>query len=475
MNFLYAISISTAYLEVLFFGGVIFGWPQLQYVLTKEGYFAEACNLSKFNQTELNNASSLQQPCTKTAEHLSSVFQLAVLVLNVSAFPLGCIQDTFGTWASRFIACFLNTGGYVLLCFSTPQNTWLLYAATVMISVGGFHFLLSNVQLGNLTSSYRSIYVTILNGMFGDSVLTFLLLQVLYDKGLKPRVFFQVLAALSLLSWARTFLLMPKKLIPFPLPNGLYKYGVFDLFKKKEPSSNLEIKEKVEDSNSLLTKKSTDSAKSENTVTVPSFRSCVFSYLFISNTFLYVASYFRFAMYLASFVSWLKSFTPTKEIGSLTEILGYVTLTVAVISPINGAIATYILRYYKPRIKSARQATLRGLAAQGLATVFIQIILNISVLTRQVYFSIVMNMFFRAFLFGTAFSFIAGAFPSQHFGKLMGLTQALGGLSSLLQYAHFKVAALYGFLAMDVYFLIISFLCFVHPFLVCREAYAKKK
>lgn len=465
MNILRFASTLTSFFEVLFFGGVIFGWPQLQYVLHKEGYYE--CPSTQ-NSTDTNST----QPCAEKTQELALVFQVAVFVFEVSAFPFGIIQDAFGTWVSRTIACSLNTCGYILLSVTTKECSWLLHPSMIMISIAGFHFLLSNIQLGNLMSSYRSIYVTFINGVFSNSVITLLLLKLGYDRGTSPQTFFRIMAALSVFPWVRTFVLMPKTLIPFPLTNKPYRFGFYEFKKSTENDAAQSPNEMVAFTDSTVDELVEEKGKVE-LPSVPTFKSCVFSLLFISNVFVYAACFVRFAVYLGGFVNWVSSFKTDEEVGKLTDFLGYIQLGIAALSPLNGAMATVVIKHYRSKTVSLRQATLRGLLAQAILTTLLQILVSISVLMQKVYWSMVIFMIFRAVLFGTAFNFIAGAFPPEHFGKLMGLTQAIVGTASLVQYAHLKLAAEFqqGLFVSNVYFLAVSILCLLQPLLVYREAY----
>ena len=51
----------------------------------------------------------------------------------------------------------------------------------------------------------------------------------------------------------------------------------------------------------------------------------------------------------------------------------------------------------------------------------------------SIYTSFVLQVIFRTFVYGGNTAFISLLFPQQHFGKLLGLTQCLVGIVSLLQ------------------------------------------
>lgn len=68
-------------------------------------------------------------------------------------------------------------------------------------------------------------------------------------------------------------------------------------------------------------------------------------------------------------------------------------------------------------------------------------------------------------------------FPSEHFGKLLGLLMALSAIVSLLQFPIFTLikGPLWGDLFyVNVTLVLFTLLTFVHPFLVYRECWRKE-
>nr|CAB3266282.1 solute carrier family 43 member 3-like [Phallusia mammillata] len=489
MKVLYALSIATGVLETLFFGGVVFGWPSMQYVLTREGYFSEFCDNTSSSTSSNNASDNAFRTCTEVESSFNLIFQISVFMFNISTFPMGYIQDKFGSWASRTIACLFNTIGYVLLSVMDAQSSWILYPAMIMISIAGIHFLIINTQLGNLSTPFRSVFVTLINVMFSESVITFLLLKIAYDRGARVQTFFYVMIGVSLLSWVRTFMLMPKTSIPFPLPDKSFKFGIYDLIalhkkSKTEPVENptvfvnnialseLKVEDKIKEK--VPATKEIQEPQNQQTSVKKSFKDCVCSKLYWSNFAFYALGYIQFLFFLGTVITWLKNIGHAdNEISFLTEVFGYILLGVCIVGPLNGTVADAVRKYYRGKIDDERLITLRGLLAQVIITSTLRILLAITTLAGQVYASMVLVTVFRGFLFGTAFNFIAQAFPPKHFGKLIGLTQALIGVFILLQYALFKIAADYsnGFLGVNVALLVTAVAGLFHPILVYRMAY----
>ncbi|XP_023803869.1 solute carrier family 43 member 3 isoform X1 [Cyanistes caeruleus] len=163
--------------------------------------------------------------CSGQDEQFSLVFTIGSFMNNFMTFPMGVVFDRFGTTAARLIAISLYTGGTLLVAFSTPEMAVLLFPAMSMLSVGGILLILTNMQVGNLFGNYRSIIITLYNGAFDSSSAIFLIVKLLYERGLSLRAMFLFLAACSAWHLLRTLFLMPRTRIPYPLPPD-YDYGL---------------------------------------------------------------------------------------------------------------------------------------------------------------------------------------------------------------------------------------------------------
>ncbi|NXL52788.1 S43A3 protein, partial [Podilymbus podiceps] len=204
------------------FCGVIFGWASLVFVLREMGYFKDLCQPTP----TLSPNETMLLDCSWQDERLSLVFTIGSFMNNFMTFPMGFIFDHLGTTVARLIAISLYTGGTLLVAFSTPELAVLLFPAVCMLSVGGILLILTNIQVGNLFGKYRSIIITLYNGAFDSSSAIFLIIKVLYERGLSLRAMFLFMAACSAWHVLRTFFLMPRTRIPYPLPPA-YDYGAW--------------------------------------------------------------------------------------------------------------------------------------------------------------------------------------------------------------------------------------------------------
>jgi len=137
--------------------------------------------------------------------------------------------------------------------------------------------LISNVQLGNLSESGKSIVITLMNGAYDSSALTFVLIKILYDSGVKLQMMMIAMVCFTIIPWLRTFMVMPKTIVPFPLPQD-YSYGTFQRFQRARPRVSPE-----ERLNSFPTQ--------SNNQEEEGLKACLQNILFWSNLLYYLATF----------------------------------------------------------------------------------------------------------------------------------------------------------------------------------------
>jgi len=81
------------------------------------------------------------------------------------------------------------------------------------------------MQIGNLFPKTRGIVITVINALFGSSAFTFTVFKIFYENGTKLETIFTIYTIISLSCFIRTFLFMPKRIIPFSIPED-YQFGV---------------------------------------------------------------------------------------------------------------------------------------------------------------------------------------------------------------------------------------------------------
>uniref|UniRef100_A0A3Q2GSV6 Solute carrier family 43 member 3 n=1 Tax=Equus caballus TaxID=9796 RepID=A0A3Q2GSV6_HORSE len=217
----------TGLLECLGFAGVLFGWASLVFVFKTEHYFEELCepNAGLTGNATLTGNVTGQTDCKAQDEKFSLIFTLASFMNNFMTFPTGYIFDRFKTTVARLIAIFLYTTATLTIAFTSAESALLLFLAMPMLTVGGILFLITNLQVGNLFGKHRSTIITLYNGAFDSSSAVFLVIKLLYEQGISLRASFLFFSVFSVWHVGRTFLLLPRGHIPYPLPPN-DRYGL---------------------------------------------------------------------------------------------------------------------------------------------------------------------------------------------------------------------------------------------------------
>ncbi|XP_038146461.1 solute carrier family 43 member 3a [Cyprinodon tularosa] len=466
-------------LECLGFAGVVFGYASLVFVLKEDRYFSELCN----NDTD-SNSTLIETDCSRQDEQFSLIFTIASFLNNFLSLINGFLFDRFGTMVTRLLAILLYTTGTLLVAFSSAASSLLLFPALSCIAVGGILLLMTNMQVGNLFAAHRSTIITLYNGAFDSSSAVFLIIKFLYEQGVSLHSSFLALSLCSVAHLARTFLLMPRTHIPYPLPQ-CYTYGVNC---GQSNSYNVEQLERTREAKMRLALDSSekeetmrsDEKEMENAEKVSSFRSCVLSWFFLWHLLWFSIMQLRHYLFIGTLNSRLSRLARNDAdlVSQYTNAFAMTQLCGVVCAPWNGL----ILDRHKGRPRAAGEtehdADLRSsylsLFLTSLQCLLFSVCASIPLLSLQ-YLTFILQVLNRSFLYGGNAAFLSIAFPSCHFGKLYGLVMALSALISLLQYPCFALVkgALHGDpFYVDVSLSLLTFLVFIHPvyiFIYCRR------
>lgn len=520
MNVKYVCTLVTGVVECLFYSGLLFGWASLVFVLKEENYFCADSNVSvdasttvtpgeepgfsanssisgasNFSATttlftatavkDLNGSIKDIKDCsTQQSVQLNTVFIVASMLLSFSTFPNGYIFDTMGTWVARVIALILFSIGCILASVSSPETSWLLYASMSFMSIGGILLLVTNLQIGNLFGKYRSSVITLLSGSLDSSSFVFLIFKALHQSGVQLNAMFQVMACSTVLLWLRTFILLPRKKYPFPLPKD-YNYGVLDCTKANSNEENeLSMKNGIDSEEKMALKiKAAESVPTARPL--PPMMYFVKSTLFWGNalhfSILQLRNYFYMGMLNDSL---LQMTNETSILSSYLTVFGTCQLFGFLCAPMNGLLVDGVSKIL--RKKNMDAGTIRLLAASysAITTTVLGIVFSIFVSIPYLpvqYGSFVLQVVFRSFLYGGNYNFIATIFPGQHYGKLYGLTMCIGGVMLLLQ---FPLTTLVldvmdsNFTTINIVFIIVSIVTILHPLnihRICRRKMATQK
>uniref|UniRef100_H2ZQX8 Major facilitator superfamily (MFS) profile domain-containing protein n=1 Tax=Ciona savignyi TaxID=51511 RepID=H2ZQX8_CIOSA len=422
LQWMHYLSIFSACFENTFFSGAIYGWPALEYVLKNEGYFSDLCQ----NNTNLTS-------CEKSEYQFSSIFTISTSIMVILAPLNGYTFDKLGTWVHRSIASTLFTLGAILLAASSPKNSNLLYPGAIFIAIGGINFLISNVQLGNPAGSGRSTVMAFVNGSYDSAAILFLIVKLLYDSGVILRSILIVYAALTIYPWIITFTLMPRHSFPFPMTSLDYKYGIFELkdaFRQYLITKN----EVVEINNELETTVQEDGK---------TLLQCIFSPIFWTNCFYFSLLHLRLIVFFGGSIQWLSGFNNSSEISNLTNVLGIMLCFGIFVAPLNGLLMDFVVSFNVGRGISAAKSRWRAVFASCLTTTLLAVIFSIAASQQNAYATFVLLLLARAFVYASNTAFLAFTFPSNHFGKLLGLTMMISGIVGLSSLGFLRLATLY--------------------------------
>nr|XP_060627853.1 equilibrative nucleobase transporter 1 isoform X1 [Anolis sagrei ordinatus] len=482
-------------LECMCFAGVIFGWASLVFVLKDLHYFEDLC-MSAANQT------TNQTDCSAQDEQLSLIFTIGSFMNNFMTFPTGYIFDRFGTTVARLLAISAYTSGTLLIAFSTAATAVMLFPALSFLSVGGILLILTNMQVGNLFGKNRSTVITLYNGAFDSSSAVFLVIKLLYEQGLALRTMFLFISACSAWHLVRTFFLMPRRHIPYPLPPG-YTYGMscrrrsqsYRTYEEKrgpgsldegQDSGNLHLDSALNEENAT-TKGHTETTLNTKEPAVVSFWSCVFSQLFFWHLMWLSVMQLRHYLFIGTLNPMLIQLSDKDAtlVSHYTNAFAFTQLCGVLCAPWNGLILDRHKRGQKKQGSSQgvpdSLADLRSCVLSLLITVLqciaFSICASIPVLSVQ-YATFILQVLSRSFLYGGNAAFLAIAFPLEHFGKLYGLIMGLSAVVSLLQYPFFSLIK--GPLKEDPFYvniglIILMLLALVNPFIVWRECRRRQK
>nr|XP_039273476.1 solute carrier family 43 member 3-like [Styela clava] len=521
MDLKYFLALLTGVLECLLFSGILFGWASLNYVLQQDGYFSNLCdesnqtyphNVSKSSNNIVPTASALsynatalldvegissyngfntKEPtkqiheenlgqiitCDAQSEQLNLVFTIASSLLSFSTLINGYIYDKFGTWVSRVISITLFTIGCLLMIVSNVESSWLLFPAMTCFAIGGILMLMTNLQIGNLFGRFRSSVITMMSGALDSSSFVFLMYKMLYDEGVSLNTIFHVTAWCTIFLWVRTFILLPRNHIPFPIKKD-YQFGLADCKSRKKELEIIEMKENQEVE--ALTELTNENQ--ESTFAGPaSFY--IKKGLYWSNTMHFSLLQLRNYFFMSSLVNWLTPLTgDSNTLNSYLVAFGTCQLFGVVFAPFNGLLIDAATRILRKNAKFPDLVPLKAVSFSALATTLLGTLFSIVIVIPSLplqYVSFILQVIFRSFLYGGSMSFIAIAFPGQHFGKLYGLTMCVGGLFGLLQFPLFAfvLRKMDGdFFIMNIMFVFISLLTLFHPiriYMWCKQK-AKK-
>nr|XP_002124037.1 solute carrier family 43 member 3-like [Ciona intestinalis] len=465
-------SLITAVLETLCFSGMVYGWGSMSYMLEKEGYFNSTCNNSvgSLNPATPNAdaveyaapASNLflegqtEAECEKQEKMLTLVFTLSSVISSALIIITGYIFDKFGTWVVRFCGISLYIVGWLIMAVTTRMESWAVFLAMILVGISGFPLVISNVSISNLFQNHRVLVISVINGAFDSSAVTFALMKIAYDSGIEFSYIMYFMTACAVLMIARFLFLMPRMHIPSIVRDD-FEYGL-QCCKMRQQSPG---EEEMNEYGSLIER------EPENTA---SLKSCLLSVSFILNCIHLGSLQLRTQFFYGTTKPWLVQVDHDNpnETSTYLNAFGIIQLCGLLVSSLGGILTDFCIKKFSVT-SSVTLATRRAVAIYiGLSSVFailFSIIVLVPVLPLQ-YLAFFLQVTFRSFLYGANATFLITMFPEAYFGKLYGFTVFFAAIIALLQYPLFDaVTYIYGgdFTVINISLLIISIATIIHP------------
>ncbi|XP_074484842.1 equilibrative nucleobase transporter 1-like isoform X3 [Sebastes fasciatus] len=494
----YYLTVLSGLVESLFFTGVFFGWASLVFVLKVDGYFAGYCANATRDEDD-----AVHIDCSGQDEHLSRVMSVAFIANTLLRFPVGYFFDRYGTTAARLIAISFYTTGTLLITLSNTETSVMLYPATACLVVAGTILYITNVQVGNLFDSYRSTVINIYNGAYDSSAAVFLIIKLLHEKGVSLHSSFIFLTFCSIPLLLRTFFLMPRGHIPYPLPET-YTYGLNCPSQRRERREEEEEEEEEkndeeEEIKEIDAKRNEKDKRAEAETSAcllkeplhgqeeeASFRSCAMSWLFLWHMVWVVTILLCQIIYLSNVNPMLSRLANNDQtlVSHYTNAFAFTQLCGVLCAPLNGLIMDRHKRRPLALGETKREADLHSsplaLFLTSLQCFLFCVCFTCPVLPLQ-YLTFILQVVNSSFFYGGHQAFVSIAFPMSHFGKMSGMAMSLSALVLLLQLPlqHLITHQLHGDpLYVNVGVTLVSLLAFIHPVhvsLYCKKLAKQRK
>ena len=458
----------TAFLENVLFSGVTFGWANLYPVLKDEQFFAENCNYTVYNNG-LNN--SMLQSCNDQYETLTLVFIISVSVSMFSVLFIGFVLDKLGMWFVRTLLTNSAAAAMFLLASISNKSSFLLFIVFPIFATCSFNVFILNSQTANLFKKSRGSYTTSLAGAFNSGSVVYLLIShIYYNYKISFNTLIYIYAGFLIVLNVRTFLLVPKYSVPFSLPDT-YSYGYYEIFNQvKNERSNENLNLKQLQSNKF----DPDEMKLTQTLKKPFYWIgilCALSFAFISNFYISI---------LNILLPWILQSNDVEDIKYYTDMMGIIQTSSCIFSFFNSIVLDML--YKKILKKHNNETALLLTSSVGFYTsLSVLLLLNIANLIRhssvQV-FAMLMHAISRVWFAGAFQYYCSALYPSQHFGKLYGISMIVCGTMNIIQYPiinYLTKNTENNFFVINGVLVGLCSFAFIHPSYLLHRYFKKKK
>lgn len=490
LRFLY---VAWAFLECVLFGGLVYGWGSLVYILIEEGVYSELCEgyIPPASTTQRSDITAnhtahadfsaegggytLQnRSCPARDQRFALVFTIASVALCVGTAAMGQLNFKYGTRLTRLFALVCFTFGGVLTGFTSHDLPWLIFPGLSLLGIGGMPLLMTNTQFSMLFNRGSSTVVSLLSGAFDTSSGVTLILKLLYERGISLRWSMIVITCAHLMTMVNTFFFLPEgfisKVIPEPMKLTVQVSNSDAHFMTRKRAYT---EENIEESEPLLKEpKETDKQ-------LPSIRSCILSPLYVLHVLWMSILQLRFYYLIGSLYTWLSSlFSDKDDVSFYTNLCQYAMMFGLVCSFMVGIVYDINKKIFDDSHSQLRRNLMPAVIPQTLTTV-LGLVLSTLVLMNDrsiLYPTFIVNVIFRSFVYSMAASYIGVMFPSEYFGILYGVMIILSGAVGMAQYGLFAWSQASGYTSVNIFLIVFLTVSLVHPlyqWITCRRVEAQ--
>ncbi|XP_053380662.1 uncharacterized protein LOC123563417 [Mercenaria mercenaria] len=498
-----------AFMECLFFAGLLYGWASVNFVLKSEGIYADLCedtsndtvfkyasiknndsasvNVVLLNTTTLSEkpvsptqpspvtnvtvdteptAIQKKEACKAQDGKMALCFTIGSALFCVGCAILGHVNYKFGTRVTRLISFTMFISGTLMMAFISKENPWLMFPGLSLMGIGGLPILVTNAQVSNLFLVGSSSVVGLLCGGFDMSSAVMLMVKIAYEHGFSRRNMFIIITVMHSLFLVSTFFFLPKDFIPKPEV-------------KKGPES--ELPDGGEAGIELLKKNTQSGEDTDVKPELPSLVSCLKQPKFITHNIWLCLLQLRFYYLLGTLNQYLNRLLDENEdqVSHFTDVCFYTMMGGLLTSFLSGIVYDWQKRVFsdgKSQMYREVMPAVFPLALASALSVLLSVLVLIPVIELLYVIFIVMTVY-RSFLYSLAAAFLSAMFPSEYFGMLYGIMIVSGGLFGCLQYAFFSWSEAYpeGPLHANILLLCLVLLSFIHPLYLWITCWKEEK
>eukprot|EP01138_Halocafeteria_seosinensis_P000261 gb/GECG01000268.1/.p1 GENE.gb/GECG01000268.1/~~gb/GECG01000268.1/.p1 ORF type:complete len:521 (+),score=37.74 gb/GECG01000268.1/:1-1563(+) len=417
----------------------LFGWPNIQPVLVEKGVFIGRCDPEDLDPRD--------NSCDSQLERLGLVFTVGSACYYIFSLVNGLFLDRFGMKLTVILGLFMWTAALAVLGIAFSDASGIEYGKdssaranegvaareTAIFFIGFALFGAAAVALfhpmysiSNLFHRGSNTVVTVINGAADSSAVMFLIIRLVFFStpvGLDYIFWGYLLGPVAILFCTATVLL-PR----WPIKSGDERSvetnsGYGNLHGEIKPREGVVIGDALSSSSDAFGGEADGEVDNDKDISQEKvvhlyypllgqpFMKQVRSYRFLGGALFTWINFLKFNYYLITLSSSLKQMGDTE--GTYTQVFGWISL--------GGVIAAFFSGTVIDRL---------GLPAGFWCTLGFGILLSIfsliPVLELQPV-TFVIFVVFRSLLFSIISTFLSTEFGHNHFGKLIGVTNCVGG------------------------------------------------